>query len=319
MFADLPPSLLVVAGLALLLWGGDWLVRGAVAVAERLGLPPLVIGLTLVGFGTSMPELLTSVQGALAGAPGIALGNVVGSNIANILLILAVAALIRPIEVERAAFGRDAAVLAVATLAVAGLILAGSLGRIAGTALVAGLLAYLVWTLRTAPPAQVDVLEAEAAAVPHAPARLRLALGAFAAGLVLVLLGARLLVDGAVTMAQALGVSEAVIGLTIVAIGTSLPELVTSAMAARRGESGVAYGNVIGSNIFNLLGILGVTAWVAPLAVPAEIAARDVWVLLGATLALIWIAASDWRVTRVEAVAMLTVFAGYMVFLAVAG
>src|SRR6056297_2465243 len=121
-------ALLLVAGIVLLLGGGELLVRGAVGVANRAGLPPLVIGLTLVGFGTSMPELLTSVQGALAGAPGIALGNVVGSNIANILLILAVAALIRPIEVERAAFGRDAAVLAVATLAVAGLILAGSLG-----------------------------------------------------------------------------------------------------------------------------------------------------------------------------------------------
>jgi cation:H+ antiporter len=308
-------ALSLIAGLALLLVGGDLLVRGAVGVASRLGLSPMVIGLTLVGFGTSTPELLTSLQGALAGAPGIAVGNVVGSNIANILLILGVAALIRPVAVERAGFLRDAAVLALATAAAIALCLAGGVGRVAGAVLLAGLVAYLVAALRFSGPAPAAVDAGEADLAPAPPQRLALSLGLFAGGLLLVLGGARLLVDGAVALAAAAGLSETVIGLTIVAIGTSLPELVTSASAALRGESGVAFGNVVGSNIFNLLGILGATALAVPLTVPPEVASRDVWALAAATALFVAVAVTGWRVTRIEGGGLVALFAAYMALL----
>jgi len=304
---------MIAGGLVLLLAGGEGIVRGAVAVAQRLGLSPMVIGLTLVGFGTSTPELLASLQAALAGSPGIALGNVAGSNIANILLILGLAAVLSPLAVAPSAFRRDAAVLVLATLATAGLCLTGGVGRIAGAGLVAGLAVYLVVALREgAAAAPARVYRAEAERAPPAPARLDVALAFFAAGLVAVILGARLLVTGAVTLAEAAGMSDTVIGLTIVAVGTSLPELVTSLAAARRGEADVALGNVVGSNIFNLLGILGLTALVVPLAVPAEILARDLWALLGATALLVVVAVTGWRVTRREGIALVALYAAYL-------
>jgi cation:H+ antiporter len=310
-------ALLLAFGLAALLVGGDLLVRGAVGIAQRFGLPPLVIGLTLVGFGTSTPELLTSLQGALAGAPGIALGNVVGSNIANILLILGVAALIAPVAVDRAAFRRDGTAMALATLAVAALCASGAVGRVAGAALVAALAVYLWTTLRQAPAEAAVVYEAEARSAPAPPGRPWRAALFFAGGLALVILGARWLVAGAVSLAEAAGLSETVIGLTIVAIGTSLPELVTSATAARRGESGVAFGNVVGSNIFNLLGILGLTALAVPLPVPPEIVARDLWALLGATALMAALAVTGWRVSRREGAALLVLYAAYLALLLV--
>lgn len=294
----------ILIGFVALLIGGEFLVRGAVAVAVRARISPLVIGLTLVGFGTSTPELLTSVQAALAGSPGIAMGNVVGSNIANILLILGVAALIAPIAVARDGFLRDGGVVLGASVLCLGLVLWGDLGRGAGTVLVLSLVAYLVWALRTSAPEAADI---PLTAMGVGPALL-LALG----GLALTLLGARFLVSGAVSIAATLGVSDAVIGLTIVAVGTSLPELVTSVVAARKGQGDLAFGNVVGSNIFNILGILGVTALVQPLAVPAQIAGFDIWVMLAATVLLIVMAVAGWRIGRAKGMILLAAYAAYL-------
>ncbi len=310
---------LLAAGFVLLLVGGESLVRGSVGAARRLGVSPLLIGLTLVGFGTSTPELLTSVQAALAGSPGIAVGNVVGSNIANILLILGVAAVLRPIACHPAAFRRDGSVLAASAVVVAGLAVAGTIGRGSGTVLVLLLLAYLGYTYvsetrRPDAEAERHVREAEVAGPPPGPLwrNVLYAVG----GIAVTILGARLLVDGAIGLARLAGISEAVIGLTVVAVGTSLPELVTSIIAAIRREGDVAFGNVVGSNIYNGLGILGVTALVQPLAVPPEILAFDLWVMLGVTALLIVFAVTGWRLTRTEGGVLLGGYAAYIAILA---
>ena len=266
---------LVLGGLVALVAGGEFLVRGAVAVAQRAGLSPLVIGVTLVGFGTSMPELMTSLIAAFDGLPGIALGNVVGSNIANILLILGLSALIAPVA-GRAFVQRDGWVMLGVTAICAALMLTGAVGRLAGLVFLVLLAIYLVVILRKGDAAE------ELGQTPQPVWRGALI---FAGGLLGVMIGARFLVDGASDIAIRLGVSEAVIGLTIVAVGTSLPELVTSVIAARKGQGDIAIGNVIGSNIFNVLGILGITALVSPLPVPGEMLGLTFWVFLAAALA----------------------------------
>ncbi|MCT8159047.1 calcium/sodium antiporter [Pseudoruegeria sp. SHC-113] len=308
--------LLIALGLIGLVIGGELLVRGAVTAARRFGISPMVIGLTLVGFGTSSPELVTSLQAAFAGAPGIAVGNVVGSNIGNTLLILGVAAALAPIAVNPAALRRDGSVLVLATLLCAAAILWGHVGRLAGLGLFASLVAYLAFTLiteaRAGGSAASEMYAAEADTVPEPGTSLGLALLMAFGGLVITIFGARFLVEGAVNVATVLGLSEAVIGLTIVAIGTSLPELVTSVIAVRKGEGEVALGNVIGSNIFNILGILGITAIVHPLEVPEEIARLDVWVLCGTTALLLLFARSGWRVARREGLVLLALYAAYL-------
>lgn len=299
--------LFVLGGLLGLVLGGEYLVRGAVALAQRVGLSPLVIGLTIVGFGTSTPELVTSVQAAMLGAPDIALGNIVGSNIANILLILGVAALIAPLAIERRSFARDGSVMLTATLLCLGVVLWGSVDRLAGVVCIAGLVGYLIFTFRTDRRAAKEVAE-------NAPVlvRMGLALLWLLGGLVLTILSARFLVTGAVALAQAVGLSEAVIGLTIVAVGTSMPELVTSVIAARRGQSDVALGNVVGSNIFNILGVLGVTAVIQPVGVAAQIATLDIWVMLAATLALIAFGWFGGRLTRGQGAVFVLAYAAYI-------
>jgi cation:H+ antiporter len=301
-------------GLLLLLAGGDGFVRGSVAIARRLGLSPLLIGLTLVGFGTSTPELLTSLQAALAGSPGIAIGNVVGSNTANILLILGLAALIQPLRTRPEAFKRDGTVVLLAALACLGVVMLGEIGRLAGLVLVGALLAYVGYTYvheTRAPDASAAMHEAEAASEPR-PHRLWQALLFTVGGLLATLLGAKLLVDGAIELAAAAGISETIVGLTVVAVGTSLPELTVSLVAAFRRQADVAFGNIVGSNIYNVLGILGVTAIVTPIAVPPEIIALDIWVMLGATLLLLGFAITGWRVSRLEGALLLTAYATYL-------
>ena len=305
----------LVAGLALLVGGGEALVRGATALASRLGVSALLIGLTVVGFGTSTPELVTSLQAAFADAPGIAVGNVVGSNTANALLILGAAALLMPFAVERRAFGRDGPALVLATLAGVGIVLWGSLSRPAGAALVLGLAAYLVYAYRSERAAASPSAPDAGAAAVHAM-RLPPALLWAAGGIALTVVGARLLVSGAIELAALWGVSDAVIGLTVVAIGTSLPELVTSVVAALRRQGGIAFGNVVGSNHYNILGILGITALVRPIPVPPEIAAVDIWVMLAATAALIAAAVTGWRVSRAEGIVLLAAYGGYVAWLA---
>ncbi|MFN4088492.1 MAG: calcium/sodium antiporter [Alphaproteobacteria bacterium] len=309
----------LLGGFVLLLAGGEALVRGAVAIARRLGVSPFVIGLTLVAFGTSMPELVTSIEAALAGAPGIAVGNIVGSNIANVLLIVGVAALLRPLVCDPRGFYRDGSVLAGATLLCVPIALLGGADRPIGIGLVVLLLVYTVATYmldkRGDDPAAA-VHSGEADVVGPGPRSLAVALLMAVGGIAVTVLGARLLVAGAVEIAREFGVSEAVVGLTIVAVGTSLPELTTAIVASLRGQSDVALGNVIGSNIFNILGILGVTAIVTPLAVPDEIVSFDLGVMVGVTAVLIFVAVSGWRVTRSEGLLLLAGYATYIGWLA---
>ena len=278
--------LLILVGLVGLFFGGEFLVRGAVAIAERLGISKLVIGLTIVGFGTSMPELLVSMRAALEGSSDIALGNVVGSNTANILLILGLSALVYPIANWDRNVRRDIVVaLAVAALTLF-LVQFSLIGRFAGLVMMAALAAYLYYVFNTERLA-VSAINDETD--PHRQSRLspQMAAAAVIAGLVLLFFGADWLVQGATNIARNLGIPEAVIGLTIVAVGTSLPELATSVTAALRKQSDVALGNVVGSNIFNILGILGLTAFVHPVGVGATFASFDVPVMLAATALLV--------------------------------
>jgi cation:H+ antiporter len=303
----------IIIGFILLVAGGDLLVRGAVKIARHLGVSSLLIGITLVGFGTSMPELVTSVEAALLESPGIAVGNVVGSNIANVLLILGVAALLRPISTPRSSFRRDGGMALMAMLACAAVIFVGFLSRPAGAVLILMLFGYMIYAYqcerRTFGAEEPDVSQEKSFSLVLA---IFLAFG----GLAIVIFGARLLIFGAIDLAEYAGVSETIIGLTIVAIGTSLPELITSVMAAIRKESDVAFGNIVGSNIYNVFGILGVTALVHPIPIPPEIIRLDVWVMIAATFLMLIFAATNWRLGRREGATLLAAYTGYIGYLA---
>jgi cation:H+ antiporter len=302
----------LILGFALLVAGGEAVVRGAVAVASKFGVSPLLIGLTLVGFGTSTPELVTSLQAAWSGFPGIAVGNVVGSNLANILLILGVAAVIAPMSIDPVAFRRDGTALLVATGMAVALILFGTLERWMGGLLVVVLAAYIWVAYRTdVVSPELDDVDFDGPLTSSIWTAIALAVG----GIAVTVLGARLTVDAAVTLALLWGMSETVVGLTVVAIGTSLPELVTSVMAALRRESGLAFGNVVGSNIYNILGIMGVTALVHPIPIPQQIAQFDVWVMVAATLALSVVVVAWRQIGRVTGVVFLGAYAAYTAWL----
>jgi len=308
--------LTLLAGFVLLVVGGEALVRGAVATATRLGLSPLFIGIALVGFGTSAPELVTSLQAAFAGSPGIAVGNVVGSNIANILLILGISALLLPVACDPKAFFRDGTVVGISAVALTAVVLFGVLDRWVGIAFVAAIIAYVLFTYikesRT-PDEAAAVYEAEAALQTwEQPMALPLALAFAIGGIALTIFGARLLVGAAIELAAMAGVSETIVGLTVVAVGTSLPELVTGIVAAAKKQTDVAFGNVLGSNIYNTFGILGITAAVHPLEVPVEIIELDIWVMLAATVMLLFFAVSGWRVSRREGAALVCLYALYI-------
>ncbi len=310
----------LLAGFVLLVLGGEALVRGSVALAGALGLSPLFIGIALVGFGTSTPELVTSLQAALAGSPGIAVGNVVGSNIANILLILGIGALLLPVACDPKAFYRDGAVLVVSAVALTAVVLLGHLDRWTGLAFVAAVIAYVVFTYikeSRNPDEAAAVYEAEAALQMSSRKLTILASTALAVvGIAVTIFGAHLLVKGAIELAASAGISEAVIGLTVVAIGTSLPELVTAVIAALKKQGDVAFGNIIGSNIYNTFGILGITAAVHPLEVPVEIIEFDIWVMLAATVMMLFFAVSGWRVSRREGAALFGLYILYIGILA---
>lgn len=317
--------LLLALGLVLLIAGGELLVRGAVRIAAHLGLSPMLVGLTVVGMGTSTPELAASLQASLAGSPGIALGNIAGSNLANLLLILGASALLSPLLVPRGALWRDGGVGVAATLA---LIAAGytlGLNRVAGLALLGGLVAYVVYAYRQERVGQphtaafdraTAVAEADPALAPQEPHRENLwrPMLVLAAGLGLIVGGGNLLVTSAITIAADLGVSDAVIGLTVVAVGTSLPELATSIIAALRKEGEIALGNVLGSNIFNILFIGGLTGAIAPTAVPPSILNFDLWLVLGASLAVMLFAFTGGRLNRVEGAVLLSLYAAYTLY-----
>lgn len=318
----------LIGGLVLLVVGGEFLVRGSVNIATRLGVSPLVIGLTLVGFGTSTPELVTSVQAALAGSPGIAYGNIVGSNIANILLILGLAALLAPIAINSSALRRDGLVMTAVAVVFATVAAILPLGPVVGAVFVVALGLYVFLAFRqervatgTGVPADHGAIYDKSLALEQtdtalAPGRsaqpaLTIALVTAVGGLVLVVLGGRFLVDGAVSLARGFGIAETVIGLTIVAVGTSMPELVTSIVAGLKRQGDVAFGNIVGSNIYNILGIGGVTAMIAPGTVPEQIVSFDNLVMVGVSLLLLVVAWTGLRISRWEG---LLLVAGYVIY-----
>ncbi|MGR3454835.1 calcium/sodium antiporter [Pseudooceanicola sp.] len=276
--------LLALVGLGLLVVAGDLLVRGAVNLSLRIGIPALIVSLTIVAFGTSAPELLVSVDAVLSGAPGLALGNVVGSNIANILLVLGMPAIISGLHTSRVDTRRSYLTMMGGTLIFIGLAQFGAYGRVAGVILLGALALTLYDQFRDARAHRAETKAARDDATleganPHM--RMWKIMAFLIAGIAGLPIGARLLVENATVIATAFGVSDAVIGLTLVAIGTSAPELATTVAAAFRRQADVALGNVIGSNIFNLLGIIGITALIAPVPVDDQIARFDLWVMLG--------------------------------------
>jgi cation:H+ antiporter len=307
--------LLLAAGLGVLTVGAESLVRGASGIAARLDIPPLVIGLTVVAFGTSAPELAVSVGAALSGQADIALGNVVGSNIFNILLILGLSALVAPLLVTSQLVRVDVPLMIGCSLVVLLFALDNEIDRIEGVILFVSLLLYVGFQVRvgrrerlSAPPAQASDVNREERRLAWMREPLYVLVG-----LALLVWGARLLVDSAVAIARSLEVSELVIGLTIVAGGTSLPELATSVIASIRGERDIAVGNVVGSNVFNLLGVLGLGAIVAPasIAVPAEALRFDLPVMLAVAVACLPIFVTGMEIARWEGALFLAYYVAY--------
>ena len=310
---------LTASGLVILVLAGEATVRGAVGLARVLGVSPAMIGLTVVAFGTSAPELMVSVQASIDGAPDIAVGNVVGSNIANILLILGAGALIAPLICAPGMVRRDGAAMIFALVLLCGLGLSGTIVAWQGALMILGLVgyvggSYLVDRRNGTAVAELHAREAEeTAGVPQTSILVALYLVVGLFGLVF---GAHLLVDGAVGVARAAGVSESVIGLSLVAIGTSLPELAATVVAAWRRHTDVAIANVLGSNLFNVLLILGAASLVAPLPVAPDIVDIDLWVMLGSGLVLIPIMITGWHVSRREGIFLLVLYAAYIVSMA---
>ncbi len=291
------PYLMIAAGFLLLLGGGESLVRGAVTLARRLGVSPLLVGATIVAFGTSAPELAVAVKAQLTDHGDIAMGSVVGSNIANTWLVLGGTAALRPVHWARRAVCHDAGGLALSSLLFCVLAYsAATLGRPEGTVLfgtLVGLTTFNYWRERRQRPLTLELLEREAdELVEDTP--LPKAIFFTLVGFIAIFFGAGLLVDGAAAVARLFGVSEATIGLTIVAIGTSLPELAACCVAAARGHADIALGNVVGSNVFNMLCIGGIAAMIAPLRVEVRILGVDLWIMLAAMMALaLWLVAFD--------------------------
>ncbi len=312
----------LIAGLVLLVAGAEVLVRGAAKLAAQFGIPPLIIGLTVVAFGTSAPETAVSVQAALDGSGDLAIGNVLGSNIANVLLILGLTALIAPLIVSRQLIRLDVPIMIGASLLSFALAWDGELSRLDGALLFSGVLAYTTFLIignRKNPAAGEDdeftkEFGLHQAARPYA---WLINLALIGAGLALLVGGANLLVEGAVSLARALGLSELVIGLTVVAVGTSLPELATSLLAALKGERDIAVGNIVGSNIFNLLCVLGLASLLSPLpiSVSPNALAFDFPVMGAVAVACLPIFFAGYRINRWEGLLFLTYYAAYSLYL----
>jgi cation:H+ antiporter len=308
---------LIAAGLVLLFFGGEGLVRGSVALAERFGFSKMIIGLVIVGFGTSMPELVVSLNAALAGTPEIAIGNVIGSNIANVLLIVGLACVIVPITRWQRSAVREALIATLAGLSLYGLVQGEMIGRVEGFMLLAVLIAYLFatyWLERREMKKTVfeaEIEEFEDIKISSGWLSALLVVG----GIAVLVLGADLLVRGAVSLARDFGVTDAVIGLTLVAVGTSLPELATALVAAFRRHSDVVIGNVIGSNIFNVLAILGTTTLIQPIAVGDQFRTVDALMVVGSSAFLLALLFAMQRIGRGWGAFMLATYAGYIVYL----
>jgi cation:H+ antiporter len=307
----------LVVGIILLTIGGEILIRGALSASNRLGISPLLSGLVIVGFGTSSPELAVSVEAALSSSPDISIGNVVGSNISNVLLILGICAMITPMAVKPSALSRDGAVVLGSTLLFMAMIAGGFLGRLDAVILLVSLAAYLFWAYRsernTPDSPTAEVYTAEADEIDKKPKGIFAIVISLVGGLALLIGGSNVLLRGAIGIAESYDVSEAVIGLTLVAVGTSLPELSISVLAAFRKHTDVAIGNILGSNIFNLLGILGVSALIQPLTVNPRILAFDQWVLIGLSLLIMLFLYTGRKLTRWEGGVLFLGYVSYVI------
>lgn len=312
-----------IAGLVFLVIGAEFLVRGASRLAAALGISPLVIGLTVVAFGTSAPELAVSVKAALDNQAGIAVGNVVGSNIFNVLFILGLSALIVPLVVSKQLIKFDVPLMILLSVSVFLFALDGKFSRFEGILWFSGLIAYvsfLIYKSRKDSRAAADEVDPEVAELLGDPSEKQAWLkniGLIVVGLVLLVLGSRWLVDSAVIFAKHFGVSEVVIGLTIVAAGTSLPELVTSIIAAIRGERDIAVGNVVGSNIFNIMAVLGLSSIIAPSGIPVETSTLhfDIPIMIGVALACLPVFFTGQTISRSEGAVFFVYYVAYTIYL----
>jgi len=306
------PILLIIGGLIVLTLGAEGLVRGSASVALRLGIAPLVVGLTIVAFGTGSPELVVSIQAALSGNSGIALGNVVGSNISNIALILGTAAIVCPMTVRVGIIKREIPIMIAVTAFLWLLIYDGNLSRFDGVILTIGSIAYPIFAYKTSKQEESKEAEEEfEEAFEPSKKSVWLDILYIIGGLALLVVGAKLLLSGAVTIAKQFGISEVVIGLTIIAIGTSLPELATSVVAALKNEADIAFGNALGSNVFNILGVLGLTALIQPISA-AEIRPLDMGVMLGSGILLWFLLGRRFILDRFEGFLLLIGYAIYI-------
>lgn len=308
-------SVEVIAGLVLLVWGADRFVHGAAASARNMGIAPLLIGLTVVAFATSAPEILVSVVASLRGEPGLAIGNAIGSNIVNIGLVLGCVALIRPIQLRSATLRREMPALLAVTLLTVSLFLDSFLSFIDGIVMLTGLVIVMMWLtrlgMRSAPS---DPINQEYEAEIPKNVTTRNAIIWLLVGIATLLVGAQLLVDGSIEIARILGVSEVVIGILLVAFGTSLPELAVSLVSALKGEYGLAIGNIVGSNIFNLLAVIGIAATIAPSSLAPSVLSLHIFVMVAFTLVL-FAMTYDYdgksELSRIEGIALLLAFIAY--------
>jgi cation:H+ antiporter len=313
------PAFAIVVGLVLLVWSADRFVEGSASTARHFGMPPLLIGMVIVGFGTSAPEMVVSALAASHGNPGLALGNAYGSNITNIALILGVTALISPIAVHSRVLRKELPILTVVTALAAWQIWDGEITRRDAVVLLAVFSGVMAWTIRQGMQNTADALgsemeqELEVRAVP-----IRRAVFWLLVGLVLLIVCSRILVWGAVEIAHGFGVSDLIIGLTIVAVGTSLPELASSLIATRKGEHDIALGNVLGSNLFNTLAVVGIAGAIQPMTVGSEVFNRDMLVMGALTLSLFVIGygfRGPGRINRIEGAVLLSAYLAYTAYL----
>ncbi|HEX9253066.1 MAG TPA: calcium/sodium antiporter [Ignavibacteriaceae bacterium] len=306
--------LYLVGGLIMLFIGAEGLIRGSSNLALKIGITPLVVGLTVVAFGTSTPELVVSLKAALLGNSSISLGNVVGSNIANIALILGVAALIRPLDVHANVIRREIPIMIVISLLLLLILIDGEIGFIDGLMFVIGLIVYLIINVIMARKEKNPEVDAEFKEGLKSKIGIPVSIVLMIAGLGLLILGANLFVQSAVAIAKIFNVSDAIIGLTIVAVGTSLPELITSIVASYKKEADIAIGNVVGSNIFNILGILGITAIIIPIS-SVGISYFDLGVMLFAAIILLPLSRTGFSISRLEGALLLAGYAIYIYYL----
>jgi cation:H+ antiporter len=313
------PLLAVVAGLVLLVYSADKFVEGASATAKHAGMPSLLIGIVIIGFGTSAPEMVVSAMAAVDGNPSLALGNAYGSNITNIALILGITALISPIAVQSQIIRKELPLLLGVTLLAGWQLYDGYLSGLDAVVLLLVLFALMGWSVKQGLSQRQDTLSAEVdSELAIHPMSLKSAIMWLVVGLILLVISSRILVWGAVSIAQTLGVSDLIIGLTIVAIGTSLPELASSVMAAKKGEHDLALGNILGSNLFNTLAVVGIAAGIHPLQVEPDVLHRDWLLMLGLTFGLLIMGIGlkgQGRINRFEGLLLLLVYIGYTGYL----